>query len=234
MKTILSMSTTALLMLNSLCYAQTQESIAFNKLAKTCATNVHTDTMQALVRVESNFNPYAIGVVNGAVKQPRTLDEAIATAKSLFDDGKNFSLGLAQINVKNLEKYGLTFENVFSPCNNLKAASAILSECYSRADGDEQEALQKAFSCYYSGNFRTGFTQDLKGLPPYVERIRKASLQNADTATIRIPKLDPNVKVTVQSNTTAKVKTKAIALKAKSDTSTPIKTRAKWDAFGDW
>lgn len=209
------------------------ESVAFNELARTCASSVHENTMQALVRVESNFNPYAIGVVNGAVKQPRTLDQAIDTAKSLFDDGKNFSLGLAQINIHNLEKYGLTFESVFNPCDNLKAASAILSDCYNRADGNEQEALQKAFSCYYSGNFKTGFTEDLKGLPSYVDRIKEASLQNTDEATIQIPKLDPSVKVAVQSTHTAKVK--AVSLKAKPDTSTtPKSLKATWDAFGDW
>lgn len=233
MKIILSMTATALFMANGLCHAQAQESVTFNEVAKTCAASVHTDTMQALVRVESNFNPYAIGVVNDAVKQPRTLDEAIDTAKSLLDDGKNFSLGLAQINIHNLEKYGLTFESVFNPCDNLKAASAILSDCYSRADGNEQEALQKAFSCYYSGNFKTGFTEDLKGLPSYVDRIKEASLQNTDEATIQIPKLDPSVKVAVQSTHTAKVK--AVSLKAKPNTSTtPKRPKATWDAFGDW
>ena len=66
----------------------------------------------------------------------------------------NFSLGLAQVNRYNLGKYGLdSYEKGFEPCANLTAGSKILAECYHRAGGD----WGKSFSCYYSGNFSTGF-----------------------------------------------------------------------------
>ena len=58
---------------------------------------------RALVSVESAFNPWAIGVVGGALRQPRTRAEALATAKALQDAGWNFSVGLGQINVGNFE-----------------------------------------------------------------------------------------------------------------------------------
>ncbi len=242
MKMRISMTVAALLLINGLSHAQPETSDNFSALSKNCAPNVHQDTMQALVRVESKFNPLAIGVVKGAVKQPTTFAEAVEVAKALHANGKNFSLGLGQINVHNLDRFGLTFERVFDPCTNLQTASAILSECYNRATGDAQESLQKALSCYYSGNFKTGFMQDLKGLPSYVERIKEAALQNTDGTTIQIPKLDPSIKLNVANaiQSSAKVKVKAEPLpKTKTEINTEIKTaeqrpKAKWDAFGDW
>ncbi|MGW8276929.1 lytic transglycosylase domain-containing protein [Xanthomonas axonopodis] len=113
------------------------------------------EVMQHVVRVESSRNPYAIGVVGGRlVREPRGLAEAVATAKMLEQKGYNFSLGLGQVNRYNLQKYGLaTYEMAFDKCPNLVAASKILAECHSRSGAN----WGKSFSCYYSGNFETGF-----------------------------------------------------------------------------
>ncbi len=117
--------------------------------------SVPNEVMHHVVQVESAFNPYAIGVVGGRlVRQPRNLPEALATVRMLEGRGFNFSLGLAQVNRYNLGKYGLeSYEKAFEPCANLTAGSKILAECYHRAGGD----WGKSFSCYYSGNFSTGF-----------------------------------------------------------------------------
>jgi type IV secretion system protein VirB1 len=132
-------------------------------LSQQCAPDVHYDTMQRIVHVESSFNPYAIGVVGAHLeRQPRTRDEAIATAQWLQQNGFNFSVGLAQVNKTNFAKYGLTLETAFESCLNLGAGAEIIKDCYGRAKkkyGDEQVALRAAFSCYYSGNFTTGFDQ---------------------------------------------------------------------------
>lgn len=116
---------------------------------------VPSEVMHHVVRVESSYNPYAIGVVGGRlVRQPRNLPEALATVRMLESRGFNFSIGLAQVNRYNLHKYGLdSYEKAFEPCANLTAGSKILAECYHRANGD----WGKSFSCYYSGNFSTGF-----------------------------------------------------------------------------
>lgn len=165
--------------------------VNFNALASQCAQGVHPETMQAIVRVESKFNPYAIGVVAGALKrQPRTHAEAVAAAKMLHAQGRNFSMGLAQVNRHNLKHYGLTYETVFDPCKNLNAGAKILAECFSRAEEGgkvTQSALQKAFSCYYSGNFRFGFTQDFKGQPSYVQKVLNSAALNSNTASIKVP-----------------------------------------------
>jgi type IV secretion system protein VirB1 len=135
----------------------------FLSLALACAPQVHADTARALVSVESAFNPWAIGVVGGAlVRQPQNRAEAIATAKALRAAGWNLSVGLSQINVGNFDRLGLTVESAFEPCTNLAAMQTVLAECFDRASGTalkavDQVALRHALSCYYSGNFATGF-----------------------------------------------------------------------------
>ena len=148
----------------------------FLALALACAPQVHADTARALVSVESAFNPWAIGVVGGAlVRQPRTRAEALATAKALKDGGWNFSVGLGQINVGNFDRLGLTVESAFEPCGNLAAMQTVLAECFDRARAPasiqpvDQAALRQALSCYYSGNFVTGFRHG------YVQRVARAA-----------------------------------------------------------
>src|SRR5262245_41782254 len=103
-------------------------------LLQTCAPEVAPETMAALVRVESGENPYAIGVVGARLKKPpSTEEEAVAAAKTLSELGKNFSLGLTQLNKKNLPALGLTLEQAFDPCENLRAGAKILADCYRRA-----------------------------------------------------------------------------------------------------
>ncbi|WP_426702137.1 transglycosylase SLT domain-containing protein [Rhodanobacter sp. Col0626] len=116
---------------------------------------VSPEVMQHIVHVESSANPYAIGVVGGQLeRQPKNLPEALATVQMLDTKGYNFSVGLAQVNRANLGRYGLdSYQKAFSACANLSAGAHILADCYASAHGD----WGKAFSCYYSGNFSTGF-----------------------------------------------------------------------------
>ena len=137
---------------------------AFVALLLACAPQVHADTAHALVRVESAFNPWAIGVVGGSlVRQPRHRAEAVATAKALQNAGWDFSVGLGQINVGNFARLGLTLESAFEPCINRAAMQAVRPECFERASAaaaratPDQATLQRALSCYYSGNYATGF-----------------------------------------------------------------------------
>ena len=127
---------------------------------------VPMEIMEHVVRVESSFNPYAIGVVGARLaRQPRSLDEAVATAYRLERDGYNFSLGLAQVNRHNLANQGLSrYEDAFAACPNLAAGARILRDCHARAGGD----WDKAFSCYYSGNFVRGFRDG------YVQKVRRS------------------------------------------------------------
>lgn len=151
----------------------------FVALALECAPTVAHQTMAAVVNVESGYNPYAIGVVGGRLaRQPRNIDEAVATAESLERSGYNFSVGIAQVNRYNLPKYKLDYRSAFEPCANLRAGSKILEDCYTRASGKvsgSQSALQAAISCYYSGNFTRGFKPDEPGKPSYVQKVFAAA-----------------------------------------------------------
>lgn len=209
--------------------------VMFNELAAQCAPEVDADTLQAIARTESAFNPYAIGVVNGVIKQPTTHAEATAAAKQLAADGHNFSMGLAQINRYNLKKYDLDYDSVFDPCRNLKTGAAILTECFSRAKGAPQEKLQQALSCYYSGNFSTGFTQDLPGQPSYVERVLLAAKNNHEQQTI-VPKLDTTQPANNAKAAKASVKrpAKKPPSSEKKESDAPKRPAAEWDAFADW
>ena len=140
------------------------EASTFAALALACAPQVHLTTAHALIAVESAFNPWAIGVVGGSLqRQPHHRTEALATAQALQATGRNFSVGLGQINLGNFQRLGLSLESAFEPCINLAAMQAVLSECFERAQrksprtAGDQAALRAALSCYYSGNFSTGF-----------------------------------------------------------------------------
>ena len=81
-------------------------------LVLTCAPLVAQDTARALIQVESGGNPFAIGVVGGAlVRQPANLPEAMATVAALEAAGWNYSVGLGQINKRNFERYGRSSSN---------------------------------------------------------------------------------------------------------------------------
>jgi type IV secretion system protein VirB1 len=165
---------------------------AFIALVLACAPQVHADTARALVSVESAFNPWAIGVVGGAlVRQPRHRAEALATARALQTAGWNFSVGLGQINVGNFGRLGLTLESAFEPCANLAAMQTVLAECFDSARAPatnpavDQTALRQALSCYYSGNFAAGFRDG------YVRKVVVA----AGTAAHPVPTAQPKEKV---------------------------------------
>lgn len=133
--------------------------------------------MAAVVRTESGFNPYAIGVVRGKLlRQPGNIGEAIATVHALDADGWNYSAGLAQVNRLNWLRLGLNPENAFDPCSNLRAGAAILRACLRLArasHAEEQEALRKGLSCYASGNFIDGYRTG------YVQRVLNNAMENA-------------------------------------------------------
>ncbi|XHS77088.1 lytic transglycosylase domain-containing protein [Burkholderiaceae bacterium UC74_6] len=142
------------------------EAAAFIAVALACAPQVHVTTANALVSVESSFNPWAIGVVGGALeRQPRNRAEALATARALSTAGWNFSVGLSQINVRNFARLSLSLEQAFEPCANLSAMQTVLVDCFKQArpppspPGMSQTTLRQALSCYYGGDFVTGFRQ---------------------------------------------------------------------------
>lgn len=137
-------------------------------LAQQCAPTIAYQTVQAVVMHESGTRPFAIGINGGAriTRQPQTKKEAVETARTLINMGLSIDMGLGQINSANLPRLGLTVEQIFDPCTNLRAAETILRGCYDPAAarlGHGQPALQAALSCYNTGNTHSGISNGYVG-----------------------------------------------------------------------
>lgn len=130
--------------------------IDFVVLAQQCAPQVDVNIASAIVKSESSFNPFAIGVnrAAGLKKQPTSYEEAVTVAKRLISQGRNIDVGFAQINSANFKRLNLSVEQVFDPCTNLSAMQFIFNDCRNRAKGKD---IYKAMSCYNTGNHSSGF-----------------------------------------------------------------------------
>jgi len=138
-------------------------------------------TLRAIATVESGYSPLAISINNAdkaasalglaegtlaLTRQPASLQEAVSWAKWLLARRLTVSIGLLQVNVEHLPQLGLSLEQAFEPCTNLRAGWMILNDKYRRAVavlGKGQLALHVA--SYNSGSLTFGFE------PGYVERV---------------------------------------------------------------
>lgn len=144
--------------------------VAMPDLLAQCAPQVSPVLMQAVVRTESGGRPWAIGMdrSHGAVKQPESLAEALATVHDLAAAGRKFSVGLAQIHVSNVKLYGMTWEQAFDPCQNLAIGQRILWNFYHRALASGYSgvgAIWAALRGYNSGSVDRAVSND------YAQRI---------------------------------------------------------------
>lgn len=149
-------------------------------LARTCAPHVAPTTLLAVARAESRLDPLAIGVngPGGGALRLRSPREAAAAAHRLADRGRDFDLGLGQINVRNLAPLGLSIEDAFDPCRNLAAAGEVLADGYRRGVakvGPGQRALRIAFSVYNTGHTARGFANGYVARVTGAVRARDAS-----------------------------------------------------------
>lgn len=141
--------------------AAKSEVLDFGLLAKRCAPWVAAETLAALVKKESDFNPFAIGINGGfrLERQPVSKHEAVKTAEWLVANGYEVDLGLGQINTANRKTLGVSIEDAFDPCLNLSIGAGILQDSYLSARaklGDDQAALRAALSAYNTGSFSRG------------------------------------------------------------------------------
>lgn len=120
----------------------------FAQLAASCAPGVAAETLSAIARTESSFDPFVIGDnTTRRSHRPQDQAEAIRTATTLLAAGHSLDLGIMQINNSNLNWVGLTVETAFDPCENIRAGATVLT----------------AFSRYNTGSptrgFRNGYVQ---------------------------------------------------------------------------
>ncbi|MFV1761488.1 lytic transglycosylase domain-containing protein [Phaeobacter sp. A90a-4k] len=149
---------------------------AFLALTENCAPSVAPEVMEKIVRAESGFKRFAIGV-NGSNRKsysPTSHEEATRIASELIAQGHSIDMGLGQINSANLDWLNLTVETVFDSCTNLTAAEVVLRDGYDRArkqGSDPQTALHQALSAYNTGTFTRGFTNG------YVQRVMGGDIE---------------------------------------------------------
>lgn len=122
-----------------------------------CAPAMDRALMAALVRRESNGNPFAIGMdgKNAPVPQPKTLDAAVTAAEALMRSGKTFSVGLAQIHVSNIKLLGMPWTQAFDGCASLQKGQKIFESFYTKAIAAgfrNNDAVFAALRGYNSGS----------------------------------------------------------------------------------
>lgn len=142
--------------------------IGLNNYLERCSNkNAHPSVMLAIIKTESGGNPLSIGLngrQNGKkiklARQPGNYEQAIQWVTYLENRGYNFDIGIAQVNIKNVHKYGLRAADALDICKNLQMASLILKNNYNQAlykHQDQQTAVRMAISAYNTGNYRKGF-----------------------------------------------------------------------------
>lgn len=129
-------------------------------LAMQCAASIHPDTVKDVARTESSFNPLAIGVVGGPSLYPSSIDDAIKHIERLKANGKNFSVGLMQINQANFTRYGVTTRQLFDPCKNLAIFEKIITDCSARRNLKACSQLLLLWEFYYRTEARTRLLTD--------------------------------------------------------------------------
>jgi type IV secretion system protein VirB1 len=108
-------------------------------LLQACAPTVNPQTQAALVSVESNANAFALHDNNtDRSYYPTTYRAAVTLAESLIRAGSEHfgahdagvDVGIAQINSRNFDRYGLTPAIALDPCMNLRVGSLMLTTLY--------------------------------------------------------------------------------------------------------
>lgn len=132
-------------------------------LMRTCAPHVAPSTMNAIIQTESKGNPLAISLNHGyrLTYQAKSYSQAKAWVEYLEKHHYNFDVGLGQVNIVNIKKFGFSPVDALDPCTNIKMSAKVLAKSYESAlakSATQNDALLKAISAYNTGNYRKGFS----------------------------------------------------------------------------
>lgn len=86
---------------------------------------VHPELLIAIARTETSLNPWAVNV-QGKGYFPKSKEEALQIAQKAYDERRSFDIGIMQINVWWLRKYGISLETAIEPKNNIIIGAFIL------------------------------------------------------------------------------------------------------------
>ena len=147
---------------------------AFAQLALSCAPAVASETLAAVARTESGFNPLAVhDNATGRSFAPASAAEAEGLASVLITTGHSVDVGLMQVNSANFPALGLTIAQAFDPCASLAAGAKVLVRAYrgGATDDAQQQAIRVALSRYNTGDPDRGFTNG------YVRKVEASAVQ---------------------------------------------------------
>lgn len=146
------------------------DGIILDKIIVKCSIGVALSTMRAIIKTESRGNPFAIGI-NGRLYlkyQPKNYRQAYVWLEYLEKYHYNIDIGIAQINIKNVHKYGYKAVDMLDPCANIKLANIILLKSFKKLKQDnipDNKALFMTISAYNTGSYQLGFQNG------YVKRV---------------------------------------------------------------
>lgn len=150
--------------------------INLNHYIDQCTNKVAKNTLLAIIRTESKGNPWAINL-NAKKRlryQPLSLTQATNWVNYLEKHDYNFDVGLMQVNIKNIRKYGYHASELLDPCKNLAIGSLILKKNYHAALNQSKapkSALFMAISAYNTGNYHRGFSNGYVGKVYYNAKV---------------------------------------------------------------
>ena len=144
---------------------------AITVLAKACAPEIATEAIVPLIVTESGGDPLQINVNKGPRVRARSAVDGAAMVRRYMAAGYTVDVGLAQINSANFARLGVSVEQAFEPCTNLRLASIVLQQGYDQASRHYAglEAISATYSLYNTGTLTRGFRNG------YVERVWTAA-----------------------------------------------------------
>ncbi len=185
------------------------------QLATACAPAVAPETIAAIARTESGFDPLSIGDnTTRRAYAPASRDDAVALASSLLQQGHSVDLGLMQINSANLPGLGLSIGDALDTCKSIAAGGRILAAAFAGggATPDEaQAALRVALSRYNTGNGQDGFING------YVRKVEASARY-----------LVPALQVSTAPDSTTQAP--ALPLRTPASTRSPVAAEGEWHA----
>jgi len=138
---------------------------AITALAQQCAPEVATEAVVPLVVTESGGDDLSINVNRGPRVRASTVAEGAALVRRYMAAGYTVDVGLAQVNSANFARLGVTVEQAFEPCTNLRLASSMLQEGYGLASRHYSglDAISATYSLYNTGTLTRGFRNGYVG-----------------------------------------------------------------------
>ncbi|WP_010219634.1 lytic transglycosylase domain-containing protein [Sphingomonas sp. PAMC 26621] len=138
---------------------------AITALAQQCAPEVATEVVVPLVMTESGGDGLSINVNRGPRVRASTVAEGAALVRRYMAAGYTVDVGLAQVNSANFARLGVTVEQAFEPCTNLRLASSMLQEGYGLASRHYSglDAISATYSLYNTGTLTRGFRNGYVG-----------------------------------------------------------------------